>query len=124
MAIRYCAGSPPVPLIAAVMRSIACASASATLSRAAVGLGDLDPHQAELEDLGSEGGIELRGLLHRLHAGADFALGEVAHRALEDPFFFGEVREGVHTFLSDGPGASISRIPPSEPSTPVASYGM
>src|SRR5438046_2157655 len=35
MAIRYCAGSPPVPLIAAVIRSIACASASATLSRAA-----------------------------------------------------------------------------------------
>src|SRR6267143_1840972 len=35
IAIRYCAGSPPVPLIAAVMRSMACASASATLSRAA-----------------------------------------------------------------------------------------
>jgi len=29
-----------------------------------------------------EGGIELRGLLHRVHAGADLALGEVAHRGL------------------------------------------
>ena len=86
-----------------------------------MGLGDLDPHQAELEELGNQGRIELRGLLHRLHARADLTLGEVAYRALEDPFFFGEVREGVHTFLSDGPSASISRIPPSDPSTPVAS---
>jgi len=84
-------------------------------------LRDLDPHEAELEEFGNEGGIELRGLLHRLHARADLALGEVAHRALENPFFFGELGERVHAFLSDGPGASISRIPPSDPSTPVAS---
>ena len=90
----------------------------------AVRLGNLDPHEAELEELGNQGGIELRRLLHRLHARADLALGEVSHRALKHPFFFGERGKRVHAFLSDGPSVSISRIPPSDPSTPVASYGM
>ena len=33
-------------------------------------------------------------------------------------------RDHHQPFLSVGPSASISRIPPSDPSTPVASYGM
>ena len=86
-----------------------------------MGLRNLDSHKAELEELREESGIELRGLLHRLDARADFLLGEVAHRDLKHLFFFGELRERVHAFLSDGPATSISRIPPSEPSTPVAS---
>ena len=89
-----------------------------------MGLRNLDSHKAELEELREESGIELRGLLHRLYARADFLLGEVAHRDLKHLFFFGELRERVHAFLSDGPATSISRMPPSEPSTPVASYGI
>ena len=41
--------------------------------------------------------------------------------ALKHPLFFGELGERVHAFLSDGLGASISRIPPSDPSIAVAS---
>src|SRR5207244_13438404 len=92
-----------------------------TAAGTAVSLRNLDPHETELEALRDEGGVELRRLLHRAHARADLACGEVAHGALKQPFFYGELGERVHAFLSDGPGASISRIPPSDPSTPVAS---
>ena len=87
-------------------------------------LGNLDAHEAELEELRNEGGIELGGLLHGVDARAYLLLGEGAHRGLKHLLFFGEVRERVHPFLSDGPATSISRMPPSDPSTPVASYGM
>src|SRR6266513_737430 len=48
----------------------------------------------------------------------------VANPRVREAFQFREDKSLHHPFLSDGPATSISRMPPSEPSTLVASYGI
>ena len=87
-------------------------------------VGNLDPHETQLEELGDQGGVHPRRLLHRGDARPDFLIGEVPHRALKHLFFFRETGQRLRhqTFLSPPPvPRSISRMPPSELSTPVAS---
>jgi hypothetical protein len=99
-------------------------------ARAAVPVRDLDPHQAQLEQLGDEGAVELRRLVHRHDAGTDLLFGELAHRVPEHLLFFRELRErgrtrgrrhGAPAQLFFSPLVSRSLIPPSDESTPVAS---
>ena len=56
----------------------------------AVLLGDLDPHQAHLEELLDDVLAEDAGLVHLAHVGADLFAGELAHGGLEELFVFGE----------------------------------
>ena len=95
---------------------------------AAERLRNLDSHQAELEHLGQQRRIELGRLLHRGDARPHLALGEVAHGVAEHLLLFGQPGQGWahraggggHQDFRSGP-ASMSRIPPSELSTAVAS---
>jgi hypothetical protein len=52
----------------------------------AVGLGDLDAHRAELEQLVDEVPRNLRVLVHVVHARPDFAVGELVHAVTEEFF--------------------------------------
>ena len=57
---------------------------------AAVLLGNLDPHQAHLEELADDVLAEDAGLVHLADVRADLLARELAHRALEQLLVFGE----------------------------------
>ena len=56
----------------------------------AVFLGDLDAHQAHLEELADEVLAEHAGFVHLADVGADLLARELAHGGLEKSFFFGK----------------------------------
>jgi len=60
---------------------------------AAVLLGHLDAHQAELEELGDQRRVHPLRLVHLVDERADGALGEVAHGVAEHRLFLAEHRE-------------------------------
>ena len=76
---------------------------------AAVRFRDFDAHQAEVEQLGKQGGLEAPVFIHRGHKGGDCLFGKVAHRRAKEIFLLlqhgqGRDRPGVrgrHTDLQE-----------------------
>ena len=60
---------------------------------AAVILGDLDPHQAHLEELVDQRAVDLSVALHLLHARADFVVRESGDGVTKYRFVVGEDRQ-------------------------------
>ena len=60
---------------------------------AAVLVGDLDPHEAHLEEFRDERGVDLSVALHLLHARAYFFIRESSDGVAEHRFVVGENRE-------------------------------
>ena len=64
-------------------------------ARPAVGLGDLDAHDAEVEQLFDQRLRDLRLLIHFADERPDLRGGELADAVAEDPFVFGEHGQGL-----------------------------
>ena len=62
-------------------------------SGAAQVLGNLDGHDAEVEELFDQARRDLLLVVHGAHQGRDVVLGELAHAGVEQVFFFGELGE-------------------------------
>ena len=62
---------------------------------AAVAVGDLDAHHAEVEELVDERGRDLRVLVHLSDERPDLAVGEFVHAVAEQPFVFGQCGQGL-----------------------------
>jgi hypothetical protein len=67
-------------------------------ARAAVSLGDLDPHDAEVEELVDERPWNLRVLVHFTDEGPDLRVGEGPHAVPENRLVLGENGEGLRVF--------------------------
>ena len=65
---------------------------------AAVPLGDLDAHHAELEQAVDEGPRHPRLVVHFADKRPDFAPGELEHAVAEQPFVFGQSAQGRRVF--------------------------
>ncbi len=74
-----------------LIASTAIATIDERAAGAAVLLGHLDAHQAELEELRDQLGVELRGAVHRHRARTHFGFGELRDGILERGFI---VRKG------------------------------
>jgi hypothetical protein len=59
---------------------------------AAVALGNLDAHDAELEQLVDQRSRDLRVLVHFANLGTNFAVGEFVHAVAENDLVFGQAR--------------------------------
>jgi hypothetical protein len=57
-------------------------------------LGYLDPHEPELEELGKNVQVELRGLVHGRHMRSNFRLGKLSHGFPKEFLFLRELGEG------------------------------
>lgn len=68
---------------------------------AAVLLGDLDAHEALLEELLYNGGVHLLGFVHVSRLGEDDLVGELGHGFGHGGFYFGEVADGGGRDISD-----------------------
>jgi hypothetical protein len=60
---------------------------------AAVALGNLDPHDPELEHLIDERARNLRVFVHLADQRANLAIGEFVHAVAKNDFVFGKTRE-------------------------------
>ena len=79
---------------------------------AAVGLGHLDAHDAEIEQLVDQRARNLRLLVHFADQRPDLGLGELAHAVAENPLVFGEHgqrRGGVGGLLRHGAPPDVVR---------------
>ena len=64
--------------------------------RATEPLGDLDAHDAEVEQLVDQRAWDLRVLVHVAHQRPDLRVGELAHAVAKEGFVFGKHGEGGH----------------------------
>ena len=69
---------------------------------AAVLVGDFDAHEAEVEELGDDGGAHLLGFVHLADERCDLVAGELADRLLEELLFGGEGGEREGEVVSGG----------------------
>ena len=98
--------SVPKRIDVVLERQIGHPGARAVRDRAAQRLGDLDPHQPQLETGRDQRPVERALLVHLVGQRAHLLFGELAHRLSQQVLFLGEIEVQGHSapFLLSAPG--------------------